>query len=155
MIQPTVWIPDEVALSLEREAVRKFPSETGGVLLGFVDPDDIGAIQVLSDVGPGPNAVHLAHRFEPDSGWQAEKIAAEYRHSGRIATYLGDWHSHPLGGARPSRLDRKTARAIARCRSARITNPLMLLLAGGPDAWHLAAYRYRRRRLRPLAVRRE
>jgi proteasome lid subunit RPN8/RPN11 len=43
-------------------------------------------------------------------------------------TYLGDWHSHPHGPARPSGQDRETAAAIAACEQARTPYPITLIL---------------------------
>lgn len=149
---PTVWIADPVVVAMQNEAQRRFPNESGGVLLGFVDAGNDNAVCIRRQLGPGPNAVHERHRFEPDSAWQARGIAAAYRDSGRTLSYLGDWHSHPKGGSRPSRLDRTTARAISAHNAARISRPLMLILCGKPDEWEIHAHRLGRWRLREARV---
>ncbi len=82
--------------------------------------------------------------------WQRDRIATIYRESGNVVTYLGDWHSHPQGSRTPSRLDRRTARRIARFTAARVPHPLILIVSGGRDTWALHAYRYERRRLQPV-----
>lgn len=148
MSQVAVLLPQSELDGMMREAERAFPNETGGVLLGYRDPDD-DRIQVMFAVGPGPLAMHEPVRFQPDSKWQEEEIARLYHQSGRIATYLGDWHSHPHGSTRTSKLDRSTARRIARHRPARAPRPLMLILAGTPGGWTPAAHSLRRWRLRP------
>lgn len=145
----TVWIPPRVRSELEREADRCHPLETGGVLLGFQDVDDDRQIQVVAALGPGPGGTHRRDRFEPDSAWQRDRIADVYRESGRIVTYLGDWHSHPRGSGKPSRLDRKTAERVARCAEARAVHPLILILSRNENGWSFHAYRYARHRLRP------
>ncbi len=144
-----VLIPLDVRLELEREADRCAPLETGGVLLGFEDTADRRQIQITAMVGPGPKAVHQRNRFEPDSDWQRDQVARIYRESGRVVTYLGDWHSHPRGSTRPSSLDRRTAAHIGACIEARMRHPLMGILAGSRQSWSLATYRFARRRLRP------
>lgn len=149
----TVWIPASVVQALEREADEHYPRETGGALLGFADAADEGLLQIVTQTGPGPEAGHFRHRFEPDCEWQERRIATIYLESGRLTTYLGDWHSHPGGTKRPSRLDRKTAVAIARTPAARAPYPLMLILAGEPGDWTVGSYRYRRRRLRAARTR--
>lgn len=133
---------------MRREAERCYPCESGGVLLGYIDAGHTKRIEVLKQVGPGPDARHETHRFEPDGEWQARRIAAAYEGSGRIVTYLGDWHSHPRGGRKPSDLDRSTAAKIAESPAARAPHPLILILHGGPTDWDLSAYRRGRRRLR-------
>jgi integrative and conjugative element protein (TIGR02256 family) len=143
-----VLLPAPVLREMEGEAERHDPDETGGVLLGYLDRDDPRRVQVMLQIGPGPKAIHGPHRFEPDAGWQEAQIGAAYAESGRIATYLGDWHSHPQGSTAPSRLDRSTARRIARCRQARVRHPLILILCGDPEEWRIAVYRRRRWRLR-------
>lgn len=148
MKEVEVLLPEVVLGELEREAERAFPNETGGVLLGYRDREEATLVQVMFQIGPGPNAVHKRHRFEPDSVWQQAQIALAYGQSGRIATYLGDWHSHPEGSPRLSKLDRDTARRIARCRQARARRPIMLILCGGPKSWNAAGHCAGRWRLR-------
>jgi len=145
-------IPTKIARSMEREAERHHPNETGGVLLGYFRDGEQDRIQVSGQIGPGPNAGHARHRFDPDGDWQAERIAECYEKSGWVETYLGDWHSHPGGGRQPSALDRSTAKEIANCEEARAPHPLIVILHGSPDNWSLAAYRRERWRLRPVRV---
>lgn len=153
MSRTRIRLPERVLLAMRREADRHFPAESGGVLLGYIDPGDKKHIQVLKQVGPGPDAVHKRNRFEPDGPWQAQRIAAAYRNSGYCVRYLGDWHSHPGGGGKPSGLDRSTATKIAAEQEARAPHPLIVILHGGPQEWETSGYRYGRRRLRPADVR--
>lgn len=147
-----VQLAPGVLEAMSSEAERQFPEESGGVLLGYAAREVKRRVQVLHQIGPGPQAVHERARFEPDGEWQAERIAIAYEKSGRIATYLGDWHSHPWSGGTPSKLDRETARAIAASPEARAPHPLILILFGVPGEWQLAAYRRARRRLRRAEV---
>lgn len=52
--------------------------------------------------------------------------------SGRISTYLGDWHTHPLGSEQLSPIDIAALKEIASSEEARCSQPLMLLAVGGP-----------------------
>jgi integrative and conjugative element protein (TIGR02256 family) len=142
-----IELPLAVLEEMEAEARRRFPKESGGVLLGYRYPSGREPTRVVRQIGPGPKAMHRRHRFEPDGKWQDEEIARAYEASGRTLTYLGDWHSHPGGGGRPSGLDRSTARTIAEFKAARASQPLFMILHGGRSEWSLAPYRYRRRRL--------
>jgi integrative and conjugative element protein (TIGR02256 family) len=148
MKRVAVHLPMSVLEEMEREAERTYPDESGGVLLGHRDIADPNSLQVLHQVGPGPKAIHKPYRFEPDSTWQAARIASAYSKSGRIATYLGDWHSHPRGSSKPSSLDNSTANEISKFAEARALHPLMLILYGQPRSWDIAVYRRRRWRLR-------
>lgn len=131
------------------EARRTDPLESGGILLGWhaADGRDLLAAAMI---GPGPDAVHKRTRFEPDSAWQRRELSRVYRDSGRILTYLGDWHSHPGGSDTPSRRDERTARRIARHRSARVREPIMVIVAGQGTRWELAPHLYTARRLKRI-----
>lgn len=153
VIRARIRLPERVLVAMRREAERHFPAESGGVLLGYIDPGDQKHVQVLKQVGPGPAALHEPHRFEPDGAWQALRIAAAYRNSGCSVRYLGDWHSHPSGSGKPSGLDRSTAAKIAAEPGAQAPHPLIVILHGSPKTWKLSGYRYGRRRLRPATVR--
>jgi integrative and conjugative element protein (TIGR02256 family) len=120
------------------------PDETGGVLVGY---DAGNGLVVEAITGPGPNATHKPHAFEPDHEHQEKEIARIYACSGRRHTYLGDWHSHPGGGVDLSSQDRRTLRAISRHKPARMPEPLMVIVSGIDD-WTVAAWRCRPPRLR-------
>lgn len=144
-----LWLAPGVLEAMIVEAQRTEPLESGGVLLGWLGPDktDVMAGMML---GPGPKATHKRARFAPDSSWQRREIARAYEESGRVLSYLGDWHSHPGGGETPSSRDERTARRIARHRAARAPEPLFLILAGGGEEWRPAPYRHVARRLRRI-----
>lgn len=118
------------------EAARRDPHETGGVLLGYWGED---AAVVADMVGPGPDALHGPNGFVPDAEYQEMEIAQRYETSGRIVTYMGDWHSHPGGSGRVSRLDLRTLHTIAREPAARAPAPIMLVVSDG-DPWKLMAW---------------
>lgn len=139
------------AEALADHADEKLPLETGGTLLGYWSDGDEVLIQDVT--GPGPNAVHERHRFVPDHEWQRETIAERYDASGRITTYLGDWHTHPAGGCTPSERDVRTARAIRQEPAARAPRPMMLILGGGTDGWRHVLYELQGRRLRAVDLR--
>src|SRR5690606_33938556 len=87
---------------------------------------------VRASVGPGPRAVHRRRGFVPDHVYHELETARIYADSGRVWSYLGDWHSHPSGTLVLSRTDRRTLARIARAPDARVPKPLMIVLAGVP-----------------------
>ncbi|HEY0995641.1 MAG TPA: Mov34/MPN/PAD-1 family protein [Gemmatimonadaceae bacterium] len=149
-----IWLPHEVFMRIAHEATRVAPNETGGVLLGYwvrsADSPGGPEVVVTEAVGPGPGAVHERSWFIPDHAYQEREIARLYEASGRMATYLGDWHAHPDGPAALSTRDLATLRRIASAPAARAPRPIMLLLTGGKPwiahAWFgvLDADRWRR-----------
>jgi len=129
----TVWLKGSALARMTDEADKEFPRETGGVLMGYWSNDTFQAV-ITHVIGPGPNAVHHLDSFTPDGEFQLSEIERIYRESGRIITYLGDWHTHPIGGGEPSKRDRKTLRKIASDPEARAPNPLMAIL-DRKDGW--------------------
>ncbi len=147
-----VWIARPVLTDIFARAKDKAPLETGGMLLGYegVDPCELVVTQTIE---AGPNAVEQKEAFAPNGPWQREELAAVYASSGRITTYLGDWHSHPAGTALPSPKDLRTAKRVARSRAARASRPLtIILMCDDEKGWLAAAYRYSRWRLRPVKL---
>jgi integrative and conjugative element protein (TIGR02256 family) len=134
------------------EANERAPHETGGILVGYEVAQE-SAVVITHLVGAGPSASYSRSEFVPDGRWQERHVAAIYEASGRLATYLGDWHSHPDGYLSPSRKDHRTARAIARYAAARARRPLMLIVASEAESWSVAAFRLRRRKLRAMQIR--
>jgi integrative and conjugative element protein (TIGR02256 family) len=141
MNAPALWWAQDALDAALTEADRAFPLETGGVLLGW--RASTAEVVVTDVVGPGPAAEHHGIWFRPDADWQQEQIDARYSQSGRTVTYLGDWHTHPNGGAALSRKDLRTLRRIARHTAARTPQPVMAVLAGGPE-WRLVVRQPRR-----------
>ena len=84
-------MPRTVKQACNDEASEMFPLETGGTYMGWWSYACTAVI--TTEIGPGPNASHGRHHFQPDQEWQLEQIARHYVASGRRETYLGDWHS--------------------------------------------------------------
>ena len=106
-----------------------FPNETGGVLMGYWGQSSTDVL-ITQIIGPGPDAIHESIRFVPDRDYHLRQVAITYEKSDRYWTYLGDWHVHPEGSIRLSRVDKRTMRNIALYEPARTSNPLMLLMGG-------------------------
>lgn len=123
-----VWISQCALAQLTDEANRTYPLETGGVLVGYRSEDHS---VVVSDVlGPGPEARHRRHRFEPDHNWQCAQLDRIFQETEGQSVYLGDWHTHPDGVPEMSWLDRRTLRGIAMHTEAKVAYPVMLIGAG-------------------------
>lgn len=130
------------------EATKMAPLETGGVLMGYFKGVDV----VITDwIGAGPSARHEGASFEPDYDFQEREIAKIYQASGRVTTYVGDWHSHPEGGLALSRTDRGTLKRIANHPAARARQPLMMILAGRAP-WRLGIWSWQPTFLRFLGT---
>jgi integrative and conjugative element protein (TIGR02256 family) len=129
---PRLWLPRHVGDDIRQQARQLAPRETGGILLGYVAPASSAAafdVVVVDAIGPGPRAEHDERWFVPDHEWQVAELEERYQQSGRVAGYVGDWHSHPDGTALPSRQDLRTMRSIARHAPARLDHPMMLIVS--------------------------
>lgn len=114
--------------------------ETGGALFGFMDGQDV---VVACAYGPGPRAKHRRTSFEPHSAatgvlMETVRVESEARYR-----YLGSWHSHPGGIARPSGRDIATTEEVANEPAVLLPEPLMMIQASrGGDAGELRAWRW-------------
>ena len=145
-----VHISEDVLSDIRLEARSAYPNETGGVLLGFI-ADHVAYVRRA--IGPGPGAEHAAHTFSPDQSWQLQQIEEWYDSNPREAWYLGDWHTHPDGVARPSWRDWFVARRIAKHRDALNRHPLMAILAiDEEDAGSLSVFQFHALRLRRCPI---
>lgn len=126
---------------MEREGRHWAPVETGGMLAGYRTGPHIDAdIVVTDDIAAGPAAQRTQTRFVPDGEWQQSRLERLYAASDRITTYLGDWHTHPSGGTRPSSTDRHTYQRVADESEARAPYPVILILVLRRRKCHSAAY---------------
>lgn len=123
----TTWIGTSCLAFMVEEGKRCVPNETGGVLMGYW-PSATGVV-ITHVIGPGPRARHLRYSFHPDPEYHDREIERIYQESGRISTYLGDWHTHPEGGNGTSQRDRRTLARIACTPEARAPKPLMAILS--------------------------
>lgn len=134
----TVWLPEAAYGEMIAEANVRSPLETGGVLLGYRSSNGCDAV-VTTVIGPGPKAKHSSHRFVPDYEFQEAEIARLYHRSPHELFYLGDWHTHPGGAAEMSARDKKALKRISTHTDARVPEPIMVILAGGPT-WKNSAW---------------
>lgn len=136
----TVWLPGRLVDLIEDQACEWAPLETGGMLVGYELADEDCTV-VVDAIDAGPRAKRRPTGFEPDGSWQQAELERTYVASGRTTTYIGDWHSHPAGLARPSWRDHQTARSVSRHREARARHPLMVITTRFQDDWQTGAFR--------------
>ena len=133
-----MWLKGEVFAQIEHYADGRYPLETGGILVGYVGDNNEPVVHAV--VGAGPKALHLANRFEPDHAWQCMQLDDLFMRSAGQWVYMGDWHTHPNGRPKMSRLDRRTMRRISMHAGARISHPLMMIGGGTPNSWRWSVY---------------
>lgn len=121
-------VPRTCSEAMLSEATRKFPRETGGILVGRWTSECAALLTHV--IGPGPQARHGLRRFTPDTDWQTAELASAWSSAPGLE-YLGDWHTHPMGSASPSGRDRAVADQIAGYPAARNVRPIIAILSLG------------------------
>lgn len=129
-----VWLEERAREAIAAEAAKRRFRETGGPLFGY---EASGGLVVVRALGPGPNAKHRRTRLIPDSGDVQEAIDAVFQESEGKLLYLGDWHTHPWGDARPSGVDVRGATAIADDPAVGVERPLVVIQATRPFQVHV------------------
>ena len=92
-------ISERALQTIVRECQRYPDAETGGILVGFREPDDDQVI-VTHASGPGPGAERSAVHFVKDTAHLQSVLNLLFQYY--QTNYLGVWHKHPQGIPVPS-----------------------------------------------------
>lgn len=131
LVGGVVWLDVRAQGLIEHEACKRPRAETGGALFGFADGDDV---VVGCAYGPGPRAKHRRTTFEPHPTTTAALMDGVREHSQARYRYVGSWHSHPNGVARPSGQDIVTTERVAAEVEVVLPRPLVLIQSTRPRA---------------------
>ncbi|ESY47017.1 hypothetical protein X744_30945 [Mesorhizobium sp. LNJC372A00] len=138
-MQPIVWVPRAIMQDMQIDADRWYDRETGGTFMGYWAESNVAVVTAM--IPAGPRAFHERSSFLPDQSWQQAEIAKHYERSGRLDTYLGDWHTHPdVVSNRLSWTDRVCLKTIIKTPTARNQRPVMMLMCGKPGEWSLHSW---------------
>ena len=107
-----VVLPDDVLNSI-REHVRRAPAriEQGGLLLGYRKQ---GAVEIHSATFPSRWDYASPTVFQRSARGHRIRAMREWVKSRRTIDWVGEWHTHPGGIARPSYTDRQSWSALAK-----------------------------------------
>lgn len=97
--------------------------EAGGILLGMRRGEHIHVTQLTS---PGPEDRRTRTAFHRARRSHQELALRQWRESGGVMDYLGEWHTHPEIGPSPSATDLREWRTLLRSYDA----ALVFLIAG-------------------------
>lgn len=131
------------------ESASKYPLETGGILVGWLDS---GRAEVVDAVGPGPTAEHGPARFVRDGLHAQAELDALFARSDGLHDYLGEWHSHPAPVG-PSPRDRASISWIGRNPAYNCPHPLLIICQHGRLwGWRFRGYQWTGKLLVGVAV---
>lgn len=128
---PLVALAPDVVSKLSVLAQMALPLETGGILLGWYQLDDIHVADAI--VVPDPSATATSYRRGRVEG---NEVLAAYMMDHPEDTpvgYVGEWHSHP-GSAGPSPLDMLSFLNITQSANQPLAQVVMTLQH---DGWQL------------------
>ena len=127
--------------ALEAMASQFVPDkETGGIILGRIRSEDSAPMIVKCLPAPLDSR---STRWTFERGFQglAETLQAEFEAG---YSYLGEWHTHPGAGCRPSVVDLTTMSSIAKSKAYLPERPLMIIVGGVQGRNRVVVYRYRK-----------
>ncbi len=108
--------------------------ETGGLLIGRID-DACRCVWIDDACGPPPDsrlsAFHLDHGIEG----VGELIRHHRERSAGESTYVGMWHTHPMGQAEPSPTDTAASHELVASSVGGPPRALLLILGGEERRW--------------------
>jgi hypothetical protein len=101
----TIRMPDALSAQLAAERLKQLPNETGGALLGIVDPQS-KRIELVAAVPAPIDSTEAPTEFVRGTMGLRETVEAAIARSAGQIRYVGEWHSHPRGtSSQPSTID--------------------------------------------------
>jgi integrative and conjugative element protein (TIGR02256 family) len=130
-------VAERVRRFIAWECSRRFPRETGGILVGKLD-GDYALIEYAT--GPGPTAQHAFQSFKRDGSYSQTRLDMIVARSQGVCDYIGEWHSHPKKVG-PSFKDMAAMHWIANNRNYATKYPVMgLCTHQSRNVWKLDFY---------------
>jgi integrative and conjugative element protein (TIGR02256 family) len=119
--------------------------ETGGILIGQYRGPHLEVTEVTS---PGPADIGTLSSFVKQDPVHARRARKIWKASGQTQTNVGEWHTHPAGGAQPSHVDHQAWLQL----SDTLRRSAVFVLAT-PSEWAVFLVRPKDREVRRLALR--
>jgi integrative and conjugative element protein (TIGR02256 family) len=125
-------------------------SETGGILVGIYN-ERLDTARIKKVISAPPDSKWGTSWFHRGtSGLQ--NIVDEYWTKKR-QYYLGEWHYHPQSEPEPSITDQNQMKEIAKSRSYKCPEPVLLIIGGGPKmGWKYQAIVFPKREMAPVPL---
>lgn len=107
--------------------------ETGGMLIGaFDEAAEVAYVDLV--YGPPPDSALAASYFDHGTDGTQAQVEYQRERSGKVLGFIGIWHTHPYGPARPSSTDKAGMTQILRFDSVG-RRALMIILGGNKRVW--------------------
>lgn len=130
-------INEQLIEQIAYQGINKYPNEFGGLLLGrYVDNNKI----VLIEESISPKKYKSSrYSFERGSEGIKEILVAKYNATPCLI-YVGEWHTHPDGPAKPSNTDLIAMSELANDTNVLIHNPVLMILEVRKSSYKIELY---------------
>lgn len=127
---PSIDVLSDAHEAIASETAKRLPIETGGILLGYREADNLVVTHALVVDGNGATK----DRYVRDDVRANERLAEflSDRAEDDPIGYVGEWHSHPAPSG-PSAIDRSAMRAAAKAADGPVA--LLIFTPGGAGAY--------------------
>jgi proteasome lid subunit RPN8/RPN11 len=119
-------IPSDLTQRLRRELKRGGTQEIGGVLVGEHAAEDTFRLVDFSVQHSGGSQTHFVRDVAHNKAF-LDVFFVRTGHNYQRYNYIGEWHSHPLFAATPSREDLATMLDIVRDPNVGVTFAILLI----------------------------
>jgi integrative and conjugative element protein (TIGR02256 family) len=124
-----------IAMFEQERAKSGGQTESGGILIGsYRGPH----MEITGFTKPAKKDLRQPYRFVKQDPRHQRAATRAWLASDGKDTYIGEWHTHPLGGPKPSTIDAATWRGLVAT-----TKRTMIFVIVAPDGW--ALFRSQRR----------
>lgn len=134
-----VFLSQTGYLKILQESLKSKWKETGGVLIGYKNENQI----VVTDIiGPGPNAQHRVFNFQRDVAYCNNTLKKEFMETDGLITYLGEWHTHPFGILVPSNQDSIEMMKISETECYQNDTPILFIVRQSKKSMQIGTFLY-------------
>ena len=144
-----IWLASGSLQVMRFESSKWYPLETGGILIGY--RASLRESVITSLIGAGPRAIRTRTSFTPDLDYQERAIEQHFLLTEGSESYLGDWHSHPMGVVGLGWRDKRVLTRIAQYEPSNTPNPFMMILSKHQD-WEMSIWRWYQRRIIGIGI---
>lgn len=121
-----IVISEALLEKLSNYGIEQFPNEFGGFLMGYYS-SDFKSLTITDTILP-KEYQGTPGLFERSIEGIQQSFEDFYKKE-PSQYYIGEWHTHPNGSTRYSRIDLRAMINIASCKTVHIKNPVLLILS--------------------------
>ena len=121
----TIQIENKIIEEMLLSARKYYPNEFGGLLIGSYTNENKDLI--ITDILAPKSFKSSPVYFERETKDLQEELK-DFYHSNPSKYYVGEWHSHPNGGTKPSGKDIKGMKQISDSEGVSINKPVLCII---------------------------